>query len=173
MSLLGLILAKSTAKSVVTHWARRLGGAGLLLAAIGDSSIIPSFGSLDALLVIFCARAPQDWPYYAFMALVGATIGGYITYRMGEKGGKETLERRFSKNQLEKVYRWTEKHSFWAVSVPTFLPPPTPLSPFLLAAGAMKVPRKKFLLAYCTTRAARYALVGWLGSKYGRATFEW
>lgn len=171
--MLELILAKNAARHAVIHWARRLGGPGLVLIGIGDSSVIPTFGSMDAMLILFAGNAPRDWPYYSLMALIGSIIGGYLTFRMGREGGKAALEKRFPKKKLERVYHWTQHHSFWAVSVPSFLPPPAPLSPFLLAAGAMNISRKKFLVAYSSARAGRYALIGWLGSKYGHTVLHW
>ena len=36
------------------------------------------------------------------MATVGAVIGGYITYGLARKGGKEAFERKLSKRQSRK-----------------------------------------------------------------------
>ncbi len=41
--------------------------------------------------------------------------------------------------------------------------------PFLLAAGALGVSRRKFLLSFGLARTFRYALVAWLAATYGRA----
>jgi membrane protein DedA with SNARE-associated domain len=47
------------------------------------------------------------------------------------------------------------------------LPPPVPLTPFLLAAGALKVPRGNFLVFYGVARVLRYGLLAWLSVTYG------
>jgi uncharacterized membrane protein YdjX (TVP38/TMEM64 family) len=49
------------------------------------------------------------------------------------------------------------------------LPPPVPLAPFVLAAGALGVSRNRFILAYGSARSVRYALVAWLAVVYGRS----
>jgi membrane protein DedA with SNARE-associated domain len=43
-----------------------------------------------------------------------------------------------------------------------------PLSPFVLAAGALQMSRRKFMTAFTISRAARHALAVWLGIRYGR-----
>ena len=43
----------------------------------------------------------QLWLYYAFMATVGSVAGGFGTYRLARKGGKETLARRFPPKTAE------------------------------------------------------------------------
>ena len=47
-------------------------------------------------------------------------------------------------------------------------PPPIPLMPFLLAAGALGLSQTRFLISYCSGRAVRYGAVAWLGYRYGR-----
>jgi membrane protein DedA with SNARE-associated domain len=41
--------------------------------------------------------------------------------------------------------------------------------PILLAAGALGVSRRRFLVSFSVTRAFRYAVVAWLAVTYGRA----
>ncbi len=80
----------------VSVWSRlrHLGGVGLILLALADNSVIPLPGSMDVLTILLAARHPELWWYYAFMATVGAVIGGYITYGLARKGGKEAFERK-------------------------------------------------------------------------------
>src|ERR1041384_5841155 len=150
------------------HWLRRLGGPGLLLLGIADSSIIPLTGSMDVLTVLLAAHRRTWWPYYAVMATLGSMIGSYITYSLAKKGGKQALERRLSRDRVDRIYRKFEKHGFLAVVVPALLPPPFPFVPFLLAAGAMQYTPKKFLGALAVGRGIRFSLLACLGSIYGR-----
>src|SRR5580698_11448567 len=89
----------------VSTWVRlrRMGGPGLVLLGLADNSIIPLTGSMDVLNIWLAARHREPWPYYAFMATLGAVIGGYITYEIAHKGGKETMERKLSKRKAAKV----------------------------------------------------------------------
>jgi membrane protein YqaA with SNARE-associated domain len=154
----------------VTVWSRlrHLGGVGLVLLGLADNSIVPLPGSMDVLTIVLAAHHNQLWWYYAFMATVGAVIGGYITYGLARKGGKEAFERKLSKRTAEKVFKRFERWGFFAVAVPALLPPPFPIVPFLLAAGAMQYSRKKFVSALTLGRGIRFALVAGLGAIYGR-----
>jgi len=91
------------------HWLRRLGGAGLVLLGIADSSIIPSAGSMDVLTVLLAAHSRNLWPYYAAMATFGSLVGSYITYSLARKGGKQALERRLSCARVNKIYKKFEE----------------------------------------------------------------
>ena len=154
-------------------WLQRLGGLGLILLGLLDNSVIPLPGSMDLALIILSAHHHSYWPYYALMATVGAVIGGYLTYRLAEKGGEETLEKKVGKRRAEKVYRRFKEHGFATVAVGAMLPPPFPIVPFLLAAGALKYPRKHFLAALALGRAARFVLLGYLASRYGQGVMHW
>ena len=150
------------------RWLVRLGGPGLILIGLADNSVVPLTGSMDVLTIYLAASHREAWPYYALMATLGAVLGGYITYYLALKGGKETLERKFSKRRADKLINRFQKWGFWGVFVPALLPPPFPLVPFLIAAGAMQYSRKKFLLALVLGRAIRYSIVAALGVHYGR-----
>jgi len=146
---------------------RRVGGPGLVLLGIADNSIIPLTGSMDVLTIWLAARHREPWPYYALMATIGAVIGGYITYALARKGGKETMERKLSRKRAKQVSNAFKRWGFFAVAVPAILPPPFPFVPFLIAAGAGQYPPKKFLAALATGRGVRYSIAAGLGYRYG------
>jgi len=152
-------------------WAklRALGPIGEVLLGLADASVVPTPGSLDLLLILLVGSSPHNWWIYVLAATIGSSLGAYITYGIGVKGGKEGLAKRIPERKVKNVYRWSEKYGVGAVAVPAFLPPPFPLSPFLLAAGVMKVPKTKFLGAYAGGRLVRYGVVAWLGRKYGQS----
>jgi membrane protein YqaA with SNARE-associated domain len=123
---------------------------------------------MDVLTIVLSARKRELWFYYALMATVGSVIGGYVTYRLARKGGKETLERKFPANRLKKVYRIFGRWGFGAIAVAALLPPPAPMVPFVFAAGAMQYSVKKFLVALTLGRIVRYSLLAYLAAHYGR-----
>ncbi len=151
------------------QWLHRLGGPGLLLLAQVDNSPIPVPGSMDVLLIILATSRKDLWWYYALMALIGAMVAGYVTYRLSMKGGKETLEKKIGERRAKKVYAVFEKYGFLSVFLGAMAPPPVPMSAFLMAAGAMQYPLKKFLAALFFGRAIRYTLVAYFASLYGHA----
>ncbi len=154
-------------------WLQRLGGPGLIVLGVLDNSAIPLPGSMDLLVILLSAHHREWWPYYALMATVGAVLGGYLTYRLAEKGGEETLEKKVGKRRAEKVYSRFKKHGFATVAVGAMLPPPFPIVPFLLAAGALQYPRKNFLFALGVGRAARFTAVAYLAHRYGKGIVGW
>jgi membrane protein YqaA with SNARE-associated domain len=147
---------------------RRMGGPGLVLLGIADNSVIPLTGSMDVLTIWLAARHREPWFYYAVMATLGAVIGGYITYSLARKGGKQAMERKISKKRAAQVTEVFERWGFAAVAVPALIPPPFPFVPFLLAAGAMQYPPKKFIGALALGRGVRYFIEAGLGFVYGR-----
>ncbi len=161
-----MLLASSS--HALMGWLHRLGGPGLILLAQVDNSPIPVPGSMDVLLIILASSRKELWWYYALMALIGSVIASYFSYRLSKKGGKETLEKKIGAERAKKVYSVFEKHGFWSLMLGALAPPPIPMSAFLMTAGALQYPIKKFMAAVALGRAIRYALVGYLASLYGK-----
>ena len=147
---------------------QRLGGPGLILVGVVDASFIPTPGSMDALTIVLVAARPTWWPYYVLMATIGAVAGAWLMFRIGRKGGKEGLEKRFGRKKMQKVYDRVEKYGFATVFVSAILPPPIPTVPFVLAAGALKYSRAKFLGAFTLGRVLRYSVEAYAASVYGK-----
>ena len=152
-------------------WLERLGGLGLILLGLADNSIVPLPGSMDAATIVLSAHQKTWWWYYASMATIGALVGGYTTYALGRQSGKEAVEKRLPRAKAQRVYSIFEKYGFWALFIPGLLPPPAPFTPFLIAAGALNYPQKKFFAAVGGARATRYFALAYLGSIYSKQIF--
>ena len=163
-----LAFAAPTIARSLRRWIFHLGGLGFIPLGLLDSSVIPLPGSMDVLTIVLSARKQELWLYYAFMATVGSVIGGFVTYRLARKGGKETLERKFPARTLEKIYKIFARWGFGAIAIVVLLPPPAPVIAFVLAAGAMQYSVKKFLVALTLGRFVRYSLLAFLATRYGR-----
>jgi membrane protein YqaA with SNARE-associated domain len=150
------------------RWLFHLGGVGLIPLGLLDNSPLPLPGAMDIATIVLSARQEQLWLYYALMATVGSMVGGFVTYRLARKGGKEALERKFSSRKVKRVYTAFDKWGFFAIAIPALLPPPMPMVPFLFAAGAMQYPAGKFLAALLLGRITRYTILAYLASRYGR-----
>ena len=155
--------------SLLPHWLTHLGALGLFAVAVVDSSVIPLPlpGSTDLLLLWLVAHSGNPW-FLAAMAISGSLLGGYTTWNMGRRGGEAALQRHVPARILKLVVGWVEHHPILAVFLPAILPPPIPLSPFVLASGALGVSRNRFLVVFGTARSLRYSLITWLGVVYGR-----
>jgi membrane protein YqaA with SNARE-associated domain len=150
------------------HWLVQLGGVGLIPLGILDNSPVPLPGSMDIATIFLTARDTHLWLYYALMATAGSVAGGFVTYRLARRGGKEALEHRSSHGYMRKVCEIFEKWGFAAVAIPALLPPPVPMTPFVVAAGAMQYSLKKFLTALTLARLVRYIVLALLAAHYGR-----
>ncbi|HKM82788.1 MAG TPA: VTT domain-containing protein [Candidatus Acidoferrum sp.] len=169
MNILTLSLFLIMAESV-WEWIHRLGGPGLILLGIADVTPFVSVppGSVDIFVIVLSAHRHEWWFYYAFMATVGEVLGGYLAYRLAEKGGQKTLEKKIGKQRAEKIYKYFEKHGFITVFTGSILPPPFPFTFVLMAAGIMQYPRKQFLSAMTLGRGLRYFAVAYFGRIYGQ-----
>src|SRR5690348_14759139 len=148
-------------------WLVQLGGVGLVPLGLLDDSFIPLPASMDIATVFLTARDTHLWLYYALMATAGSVAGGFVSYRLARKGGKEALEHTSSRWYMRKVCEIYKKWGFAAVAVPALLPPPVPMTPFVVAAGAMQYSLKKFLTALTLAWLVRYTAVALLAAHYG------
>lgn len=158
----------SSSTSSTLSLIRHFGGIGLIPLAIIDSSIIPTFGSLDLLSAWLAARNADLWIYYAAMSTVGSLIGAWITYRMGLHGGRNWMARRIGEKRCEQIHAALDRWGSGAILVSTVAPPPFPTSWFFLAAGAFHRSGRKFLPTVAVGRAVRYTLICALAAHYGR-----
>ena len=164
-------MAAPATAHAVRHWFIALGGPGLILLGLIDSSVIPVPGSMDAMTIVLAAHQRTWWPYYAVMATVGSVVGAYLTYRLARNRGEKALNEKLSKRNAKKVVRTFERWGFGAIAVPALLPPPMPMVPFVIAAGALQYSPRKFLVAMSLGRLVRYGIFAYLGAVYGRKIF--
>lgn len=142
---------------------------GVLLVSVVDSSFVPLPipGITDIMVVVLAAQHAN-----LFLLIGGATLGSFLgglfSYQVGQSGGMAFLEKHVPASFLKPVCSWMEEHAILAVALPAVLPPPMPLSPFVLAAGALKMSRDKFLTTFTASRFLRHSLAAWLGIHYGR-----
>ena len=154
---------------LMPHWLTHLGALGLFSVAVVDSSVIPLPlpGSTDLLLLWLVAHSGNPW-LLAPCAIAGSILGGYTTWSVGSRGGETALHHYVPARYLGRIVKWVERHRILAVFLPAVLPPPIPLLPFALAAGALGVSRIRFLVVYGAARCLRYSFIAWLGVAYGR-----
>lgn len=162
--------AHATHSSHIPHWLIRLGMPGLFVVSTLDAAIIPLPlpGSTDVLLLLLAAQSDSHPVVLATIASIASVLGGFTTWRAGQKGGEAMLQHFAPKRMVEPVSRWMRGHGAAAIATSAMLPPPVPLMPLILGAGAFGASRRQFLLAFAAARTLRYALVAWIGATYGR-----
>jgi membrane protein YqaA with SNARE-associated domain len=170
-STLPAFFAASTAhhSSKILHVLFGFGIFGVFLVSIVDSSFVPLPvpGITDIMVVLFAAQK-ANWVLLVLFATAGSALGGYFSYQVGHAGGMQFLEKHIPARIFKRVCDWMNHHAILSVALPAILPPPMPLSPFVLAAGALKMSQKTFLTTFTLSRFARHAFAAWLGVRYGR-----
>jgi membrane protein YqaA with SNARE-associated domain len=167
------LLSSSGPSSHLLQWLMHLGVLGLFAVAVVDSSVIPVPlpGSTDLvllLLVAYGASSVSVLASFVASAIAGSVVGGYLTWAAGVKGGNAAMERLGKGRFVGKVSGWVKKNGLLSIAVAALLPPPIPLLPFLIAAGAFGLRRGRFLVSYCAARIVRYSVIAWLAYSYGR-----
>ncbi len=157
------------ARSPLMHLLFSFGLFGVFLVSIVDSSFVPlPLPGITDIMVIVLAAQHQSWILLVVAATAGSALGGYFSYQVGHAGGMAFLEKHVPARIFKRVCAWMENHAILSVALPAVLPPPMPLSPFVLAAGALNMSRKKFLTTFTISRGLRHALAAWLGIHYGK-----
>ncbi len=147
--------------SLLRHW----GGVGIFILAALDSSVLPTLGAVDALTILFAARHPDLWAYYAMCSTTGSVSGASIAYRLSSLG---VLHRRIKGAAFDRVKAFLKRFGSVALSLAALLPPPFPTSVFVLCAGATRYGFASFVSSFSIGRACRFALLAYLASVLGR-----
>lgn len=162
--------------SSIGHWLERyviglpIYYAAPAMIAIGalDSSLLSLPEINDYLVVGRCFKQPSAAFYFPLFAAIGSVIGCLILYTIMRRGGQVVLQRRFKRENIERVERAYARYGFLAIAIPALLPPPMPFKIFVAAAGTLEYPRWKFLLTVMIARSFRYYVEGILAVFYGR-----
>jgi membrane protein YqaA with SNARE-associated domain len=142
---------------------------GVFLVSIVDSSFVPlPLPGITDIMIIVLAAQHHNWFLLVLVATAGSGLGGYFSYQVGQSGGMAFIEKHIPARIFKRVCDWMENHAILSVALPAILPPPMPLSPFVLAAGALHMSRRKFLTTFTISRALRHSIAAWLGIHYGR-----
>jgi membrane protein YqaA with SNARE-associated domain len=120
----------------------------------------------DLLLIDLSVRYPARMPYYAAMATLGSVGGCVLLYYIARKGG-EAMFRKQAGPRAEKIRLWIKNNGFISIIATALLPPPTPFKVFVIAAGALEMPLRTFVLGLLVARGIRFFGEGFLAVKYG------
>lgn len=122
---------------------------------------------LDAIVAGYALANPRLFLVYAFMAAVGSALGSIVFYLIGYKGGEVLLVKRVGRARFDKIKASFERHEFWAIMLPSMLPPPTPFKLFVLSAGVAEMSFSRFLAAIFFGRFVRFSLELLIVIRYG------
>ena len=156
-------LAVSPWIRLLRHW----GGVGLLALGV-RGTVLPLPAGIEFATVILAARHRDLWWYYGLMATAGSCVSGAFFYYLGWTGGTQLLKRRISAKQTAVWMNRLQSWGFGVVALSGIIPPPLPMAPMLIAAGAARYPRGRFTAALVLGRLVRFMALGLLGNIYRR-----
>jgi membrane protein YqaA with SNARE-associated domain len=157
------------ARNPFLHFLLSFGPFGVFFVSIVDSSFVPlPLPGITDIMIIVMSAQHQNAIILVLLATSGSALGGFFSHQVGQRGGMAFLEKRVPPRIFKRICEWMEKHAILSVALPAILPPPMPLSPFVLAAGALNMSRKKFMITFTISRALRHIVAAWLGIHYGR-----
>lgn len=157
----------ATFLSSIQGWATGMGGFGLLIIALLDSSFLSFPQVNDILIIVLSTKYPERMPYYASMTTLGSLIGCFMLYGVARRGGEVFLRKRLKGPYVDRALKLYQRFGLLAVVVPALLPPPVPFKVFVLLAGAASVSPWRFGLAILIGRGIRYFGQGYLAVLYG------
>ncbi len=153
--------------STIQSWAAELGGLGMFVIALLDSSFLSFPQVNDILIILMSTKNPERMPYYAGMTTLGSLIGCFMLYGVVRRGGDAFLRKRMKGRYFDRAVKLYQKYGLLAVIVPALLPPPVPFKLFVLLAAAAAVSPLRFGLAIVIGRGIRYFGQGYLAVLYG------
>jgi membrane protein DedA with SNARE-associated domain len=156
----------------IQEWASELGGVGLFIIALLDSSFLSFPQVNDLLIIVLSTNYPARMPFYAGMTTLGSLAGCYLLYGVARRGGEVFLRKRLKGPYVDRAIALYQRHGLLAVVVPSLLPPPVPFKVFVLLAGAAAVSPVRFGLAVAIGRSIRYFGQGYLAVLYGERAAE-
>lgn len=158
--------------AAITAWATGLGGIGLFVIALLDSSFLSFPQVNDVLVIVLSAKYPERMLYYAGMTTLGSMIGCFMLFAVARRGGEVFMRKRLKGAHVDRALRLYQRFGLLAVVVPALLPPPVPFKVFVLLAGAADVAVWRFALAIGIGRGIRYFGQGYLAVMYGEHALD-
>jgi len=143
-----------------------------LLAALDATMVFFLPFGIDALVIYLSARNGMFFWIYPLLAAAGSVTGAAITYWVGRKVGELGLERLVPGHRFERFRRRVQKQGAVAMAFAALLPPPFPLTPFVLTCGALEVDRWIFFSTFALMRLIRVGGEAALARVYGRGVLR-
>lgn len=147
---------------------------GVFTLGILDASLIFFLPlGLDFVVILMVARNPERAWLYPLLATGGGLVGAAFTFWLGHKLGTHGLSRVIDGGRLERVRERIEHHAAIGVAALSLIPPPFPFTPFILAAGALKVIAWRFFAGLAVFKGVRYGMEALLALRFGSGITAW
>jgi membrane protein YqaA with SNARE-associated domain len=143
-----------------------------LMAALDTTLLVFLPFGIDALIIYLAARDRNLFWMYPLLATAGSMAGAALTYSIGRAIGDVGLKRLIPERRLMRLQKRVRDSGAIALALPALLPPPFPLTPFILTCGALDVNRWRFFGTFALVRLLRFGGEALLARMYGRSVLN-
>jgi membrane protein DedA with SNARE-associated domain len=149
---------------------------GVFLLSLLDSLGIPLPAAVDLILLdvgVHSTHNPQKAYLMALMAVIGSLTGNLALFQAARHGRRLFGKSEPSPGERRRFQDWFRRYGLLTVFVPAVVPfVPLPLKVFVISAGALHVPFRKFLAVILAARVIRYFGMAWLALQLGADAHE-
>jgi membrane protein YqaA with SNARE-associated domain len=139
-----------------------------LLGAADSSFLFLPIGN-DLLIVALVARHHQELWAYVLSGACGSTVGVYFLDLVARAIGETGVQHMTGQRRFEYLKRKAGQKAALFIGLACLAPPPFPFTMLVATTSALGYSRKKILATVFGCRVVRFAILGLLAIKYGRA----
>jgi membrane protein YqaA with SNARE-associated domain len=139
-----------------------------LLAALDSSMLFFLPFGIDSVVIYLAARNRELFWLYPVLATAGSMAGAAVTFWIGQKIGDVGVGRFVPQRRFERIQERLRDSGAVAMALPALMPPPFPLTPFILTCGALAVDPWRFFVTFGVVRLLRFGAEAILARQYGR-----
>ena len=121
----------------------------------------------DALVIVLASTRGEIFWVFPPLVTMLSLVGAALTYWVGHSAGEIGLPRLVSPRHLDRMKSTVQKVGAGGLAAAAVLPPPFPLTPFVLTCGALGLDRGRFFLVFGMMRLIRFTAVALLVRQYG------
>jgi membrane protein YqaA with SNARE-associated domain len=141
---------------------------GVFLIGIIDSLGAPLPAGMDALLILIAVKAPERAFFAASLAVLGSLIGNLLLFQAARYGVRRLAGKVPEPGKPQRFREWFSRYGLITVFIPAATPIlPLPLKVFVVSAGGMHTPLRKFMAVVLVARIIRYFGDAYLGIRLG------
>lgn len=120
----------------------------------------------DALVIVLAVTYDEVF-WVPSLAAIASLLSAALTYWVGRTAGFASLPRLVPAHYLDRMKARLETTGAGALAAAAVMPPPFPLTAFLLTCGALDFNRRRFFLVFGMMRLLRFGTEAVLARHYG------
>jgi membrane protein YqaA with SNARE-associated domain len=132
--------------------------------------VVP-FG-LDTLVVVLAATYGEIFWIFPLLATAASLAGAALAAWMGRAAGCERLPMLVPSRHLDRVKRHLNASGAGTLGMAAVMPPPFPLTAFVLVCGALDIDRLRFFAVFGAMRLVRFSAGALLARHYGAGLLQ-